>query len=198
MRPLLPMGSLFLPPLILSIALYLALSAEFSLTRLLNSQSPISNFLLGGHVVVQDNENNITYIGTAKGNVEQFLNIFYAQDTGGASRFTLPVPLKPEAESTVDATQLGAWCPQQINNHSGPLTTRNTNISENCLSLSITRPTLIKKDVKLPVLVYVHGGKLLLKWFSQHGVLTDVRWTHVWVTCGSTISSRKTRDAVFS
>ena len=147
--------------LIASIALYLALSAQWNLGKLPNLQLSIGNFLFAGPVVVRDNENNITYIGKAHRDVEQFLNIFYARDTAGDNRFAPPVPFLPKAGSIVDAMQLGAWCPQQVNSHSGPLTTPNTNISENCLSLSITRPRSTKEDGRLPVMVYVHGGKLL-------------------------------------
>ena len=39
-----------------------------------------------------------------------------------------------------------------------PFTSPITNVSENCLSLRIARPSDTNPSAKLPVLVYLHGG----------------------------------------
>ncbi|OJJ95310.1 hypothetical protein ASPACDRAFT_55331 [Aspergillus aculeatus ATCC 16872] len=39
-----------------------------------------------------------------------------------------------------------------------PFTSRVSNISENCLSLRIARPSGVQRDAKLPVAVWIHGG----------------------------------------
>ncbi|KAK4644805.1 hypothetical protein QC761_308160 [Podospora bellae-mahoneyi] len=107
------------------------------------------------------------YIGTTnlkaprfKKSVEAFRGIPYAQTTGGQNRFRPPQPLEPSKE-TFQATRYGEFCP--INDgvvYIGQ--------GENCLNLNVYRPAgLIKgkggkgrdgNELKLPVVVYIHGG----------------------------------------
>ncbi|KAK4179937.1 Alpha/Beta hydrolase protein [Triangularia setosa] len=107
------------------------------------------------------------YIGTTnfkaprfKKSVETFRGIPYAQTTGGQNRFKPPQPLKLSKE-TFQATEYGEFCP--INDgvvYMGQ--------GENCLNLNVYRPAGLVKgkngkdknenEVKLPVVVYIHGG----------------------------------------
>ncbi|KAK4197182.1 Alpha/Beta hydrolase protein [Triangularia verruculosa] len=107
------------------------------------------------------------YIGTTnfkaprfKKSVEAFRGIPYAQTTGGENRFRPPQPLKPSTE-TFQATEYGQFCP--INDgvvYMGQ--------GEDCLNLNVYRPAGLVKgkygkdkngnEVKLPVVVYIHGG----------------------------------------
>jgi carboxylesterase type B len=107
--------------------------------------------------VVHDPTRDIKYIGSLAPGVEHFQNIFYGQDTSGPNRFAPPVPVEHAKGSIIDATQPGAWCPQGLGDVL-PFTSRVTNVSENCLSLRVARPTGTKSDAKLPVMVWMHGG----------------------------------------
>ena len=107
--------------------------------------------------VVYDTARDITYHGTSSQGVEHFREIFYAQDTSGTNRFAPPVKYDPPRGSVVDATKPDAWCPQGVGEVL-PFTSVITNISENCLSLRISRATGAKAGEKMPVLVWLHGG----------------------------------------
>ena len=111
--------------------------------------------------LVKDERTGISYIGTAKGGVEHFQNIFYAQDTAGANRFAPPIPSEPPPGTIVDATAAGAWCPQGLGGPPLPFTSVISNVSENCLSLRIARSSGTSATAKLPVIVWIHGGMYL-------------------------------------
>lgn len=115
---------------------------------------------LAKHPLAIDVARDIRYIGSLSADIEHFHNIFYAQDTSGKNRFAPPVRLLPPKGSVIDATQPGAWCPQATGDIF-PFTSKIVNISENCLSLRVARPYATKSDAKLPVVVWIHGGKLL-------------------------------------
>jgi carboxylesterase type B len=104
-----------------------------------------------------DPVNDASYVGTRALGVEHFLNIFYGEDTSGPNRFAPPIPVHPARGTIIDATRSGAWCPQALGDVL-PFTSRVVNISENCLSLRISRPRGIKADASLPVAVWIHGG----------------------------------------
>jgi hypothetical protein len=116
---------------------------------------------LGTSPVAIDIARDVRYIGSySADDIEYFQNIFYAEDTSGKNRFAPPVPLLPSKGSVIDATQTGAWCPQGTGDIF-PFTSTIVNISENCLSLRVARSSGTKPDAKLPVVVWIHGGKLL-------------------------------------
>ena len=117
----------------------------------------ISSIFVSQPVVV-DSRRHIRYIGSRLSSVEHFQNIFYAKDTTGKNRFAPPVPIENAEGSVIDATHPGAWCPQGTGDVL-PFTSRVTNISENCLSVRVARPQGTKQDAKLPVMVWIHGGK---------------------------------------
>lgn len=108
---------------------------------------------------VTDTTRDIKYVGTySTAGVEHFQNIFYAESPTGDRRFAPPVPTHLAPGSIVDATAAGAWCPQGTGDVL-PFTSRVTNISENCLSLRIARSRGVQPDARLPVVVWIHGGK---------------------------------------
>ena len=105
----------------------------------------------------------VSYRGTSTNGVEHFQNIFYAEDPSGSNRFAPPVPYMPPPGSVIDATAAGAWCPQGVGGSPLPWTSPVTNVSEDCLSLRIARSSGTLSSSKLPVLVWIHGGK----WISR-------------------------------
>lgn len=109
--------------------------------------------------VVTDSRLDVKYIGIRSADlaVEHFHGIFYAKDTSGLNRFAPPVPVTPPPGSVIDATTPRAWCPQGTGDVL-PFTSRVSNISENCLSLRISRLRGTSSDAKVPVAVWIHGG----------------------------------------
>ncbi|KAH8899543.1 alpha/beta-hydrolase [Thozetella sp. PMI_491] len=105
-----------------------------------------------------------TYIGAtlASGKryakaVEAFQGIPYAQNTAGRNRFHPPVPLPPGTE-THDAVAFGQVCPNAFPRTVPPE-------GEDCLNLNLYRPAdqnyenpAKVRAMKMPVVVYVHGG----------------------------------------
>ena len=108
--------------------------------------------------VVTNSRTGVSYRGTAVNGVEHFQNVFYAEDTSGLNRFAPPVPFTPPRGAVLDATAAGAWCPQGTGGPPLTFASPISNISENCLSLRIARPSGISASAKLPVLVWIHGG----------------------------------------
>lgn len=79
--------------------------------------------------------------------VDSFLGVPYAKAPIGSLRWQSPQPADP-IQSTLQATQKGAICPQwKQGKFKG---------QEDCLNLDIYRPDKHKEN--LPVLVYIHGG----------------------------------------
>lgn len=108
--------------------------------------------------LVVDSHKKVTYQGfTSSPGIETFLNIPFAEDTGGKNRFAPPVPYKTSPGQVINATVAGHSCPQT--SQGGFLfSTVVTDISEDCLSLKISRPVGHAKP--LPVMVYIYGGRL--------------------------------------
>ena len=106
--------------------------------------------------------NDVSYQGTSANGVEQFTNIFFAEDTGGKNRFEPPVPYYPPPGTTVDATQKGEGCPQDPKG-AIPAMLDVPVQSENCLSIRIARPEVLPKKL-LPVMVYIYGGENGNRW----------------------------------
>ena len=119
----------------------------------------LPNLLGNPSTYVTNRQTRVSYRGTSANGVEHFQNIFYAEDTSGSRRFAPPVPYSPPRGTVIDATAAGAWCPQGVGDAPLPWTSPITNVSENCLSLRIARPSGVSTSSKLPVLVWVHGGK---------------------------------------
>ncbi|XP_055383604.1 glutactin [Condylostylus longicornis] len=81
----------------------------------------------------------------------QFLGIPYAEAPSGIQRFKPPIPKYPWA-GILDASQYGRPCPEitKLNKTSD----KSYNV-EDCLTLNIFTKN---KKLKLPVMVYIHGG----------------------------------------
>lgn len=148
-------------PIVGTVALAIGLLAIYlqSLNDLLFEKGIKYGHSIFSSPFVLDTNRDIKYIGrySASG-IEHYHSIFYAHAPTGHRRFAPPVPYVPTAGSVVDATQPGAWCPQGTGDIL-PFTSRVTNVSENCLSLRIARSRGVKPGAKLPVIVWIHGGK---------------------------------------
>lgn len=119
-----------------------------------------------GRALVCDSSANVEYQGVERNGIEIFLGIPYGQDTSGQNRFKPPRPYTVPSNTTFDATQPGAACPQPIGQLLPPLALGNvTNISEDCLNLNVARPKGISAGEKLPVIVWIHGGSF---WFGSN------------------------------
>ncbi|HTV18856.1 MAG TPA: carboxylesterase family protein [Polyangiaceae bacterium] len=100
--------------------------------------------------------------GVASGALEQFLGVPYAAPPLGDLRWAAPAP--HEAWTDVrDASTPGAVCSQ--------LTLAGVVGSEDCLSVNVYRPARRDPSVRLPVMVWIHGGSFV----SGAGSIYDPR-----------------------
>lgn len=113
-------------------------------------------------VFVIDARANVSYQGISTDGVDSFLNIHYGEDTSGSGRFAPPSPFVPAPNSVVNATTKGAACPQPMVPFPGlnGLLDNVTDISEDCLTLRVARPSSITEGQKLPVMIWIYGGML--------------------------------------
>jgi cholinesterase len=92
-------------------------------------------------------------------------NIPYAEPPVGSLRFRPPVSVKPR-NNTIDGTWFGPSCIQYNNGAKtvyseylkGFLLSPGQTTSEDCLTLNVWAPKGAKKDGKLPVMIWIHGG----------------------------------------
>ena len=161
--------SAVLPVVVLCLSLYLQLPERLILPvirvffDISHSSTP----------TVHDKDLDVKYRGISSDKAEIFQNVFYGADTAGQGRFAPPIRFTPAPGSVVDATTPGAMCPQAKGDAAFPFTSPTTNISENCLSLKIARPTRTSSMANLPVIVYLHGGAWL---DSQSCSLSDTQY----------------------
>jgi carboxylesterase type B len=119
-------------------------------------------------VLLGNSADSINILGTARNDIEVFLGIPYAQDTGGERRFKPPIPYEYTPGETIDATKPGVACPQHLGVIFAPLGLGNiTQISEDCLNLNVARPKAADREGKgpLPVLIWIHGGSF---WWASN------------------------------
>jgi para-nitrobenzyl esterase len=94
--------------------------------------------------------------GSTEGDISTFLGIPYAAPPVGENRWRAPQPL--EAWTGVrEATAYGNDCSQTIF-PPNILPGIQTEPSEDCLYLNVWKPAEAKREAKLPVMVWVHGG----------------------------------------
>ena len=163
-----PRTSLLIASVLVILVAMILTSTPFSLPFVaLNISAPF----------VTNTHTSVSYKGTFVNDIEHFQNIFYAKDTSGVNRFAPPVPYTPPPKTTVDATAAGAWCPQGTGGPPLPFTSPITNISEDCLSLRIARAKGTDASAKLPVLVWLHGGRNVRpRHVRSKGANRGVRW----------------------
>lgn len=119
----------------------------------------LASGLASASPIVQDTENDVTYEGLERNDIEVFLNIPYGEDTGGENRFKPPKLHIPDAGSTIKAQSYGPACPQPLGQGLVPLFLGNiTEVSEDCLNLVVARPKGTCATDRLPVMVWIHGG----------------------------------------
>ena len=136
---------------------YAALAAT-ALALLFYNSSPAVNT---NSAYVTDLRTNVSYVGLSNDGIDTFLNIPFGQDTSSAGRFAPPKPFIPPHNTTFNATVAGPACPQShvtVATNTG-LSSDVTNISEDCLNLRVTRPSSTTRKSKLPVMVFIYGGK---------------------------------------
>ena len=85
-----------------------------------------------------------------------FLGMPYAQDTGGQNRFLVPQALNETWTDVRSAKQYGNACPDYT-----PAADAAYGMSENCLSINVIRPAGLEEDQELPVVLWIHGGRLV-------------------------------------
>ncbi|KAK3906052.1 Alpha/Beta hydrolase protein [Staphylotrichum tortipilum] len=120
-------------------------------------------------------------VGSSRQATEAFNGIPFALPPVGNLRLRPPVKLT-KSFGTYDATGIAAACPQFLadSDDSGflsqvlntvsnlPLFQKALKISEDCLSVSVTRPVGTKAGDKLPVLYWIFGGGFELGWSSMY------------------------------
>lgn len=121
--------------------------------------------------LVANSSNGVSYQGTSADSVEQFQNIFFSQSTSGKHRFAPPRLYVPPRNATINATMPGAACPQPAALDFAIFDQNITNISEDCLSLRIARPANTLSTDKLPVMVWIYGGKYIYSSFDPYDSL---------------------------
>lgn len=139
----------------------LSLYNGISLARLTNRASETATVTLP----------SVTILGTVKDNVESFNGIPYAEPPTGPRRLKPPQRLN-RSLGVFDATGAAAACPQLIPSTDSkdflqnilgtianiPFVNNATGQSEDCLTITVTRPAGTATDAKLPVLFWIYGG----------------------------------------
>ncbi|KAK3105763.1 hypothetical protein FSP39_005039 [Pinctada imbricata] len=111
--------------------------------------------------------------------IYQFRGIRFAKAPTGDLRFSKPVAVDPWTEE-YDATEFGDACPQTVMEMLNDGSERQ---SEDCLNLNVYVPKTLDKNEKLSVMVWIHGGGLLVgNGFSYDGTRMAIDGNVVVVT----------------
>ncbi|XP_040838506.1 cocaine esterase-like [Ochotona curzoniae] len=117
-------------------------------------------------------QGSLVHVEGTNAGVHTFLGIPFAKPPLGPLRFAPPEPA--EAWSGVrDGTSHPAMCPQNIammehDVMNMTLTLLSIPMSEDCLYLSIYAPAHAREGSKLPVMVWIHGGALVVGMASMY------------------------------
>ncbi|KAF9255338.1 carotenoid ester lipase precursor [Marasmius fiardii PR-910] len=140
-------------PLVIAIQASVALATSLAASPTVSLDSAIAN-------------------GVIEGQVAKFLGIPYAQPPTGNQRFRPPQPISPYTGS-INATSTKPACPQQKQSVPLPdglpkevldfildiIEVEDTPDSEDCLNINVLKPVDATPDSKLPVLVWIFGGR---------------------------------------
>jgi hypothetical protein len=146
--------------------------------------------------LVVNNANGVTYQGTSANGVEQFQNIFFGQSTAGERRFSPPQPYVPPNNSKINATAPGLACPQLSTGNPFVADVTIDNVSEDCLTLKIGRPAGTCATDKLPVMVWIYGGRHRFYIHFVQEVLSLPRWEHARTDLRPNIQPNRTYFAI--
>lgn len=89
--------------------------------------------------------------------IEAWRGIPFAESTAGPNRFRPPVPVGP-SEASFSAARFGAVCPGAGVAEDEDAAAVGLAEGEDCLNLNVYRPQAPVEHMKLPVVIYVHGG----------------------------------------
>ena len=92
--------------------------------------------------------------GRAAGSVDEFLGVPFATPPTGELRWRAPTPLAPWS-GVRDATVPASGCVRPASNAAGYIG------SEDCLYLNVYRPAHTPPGLRLPVMLFIHGGSNL-------------------------------------
>ncbi|XP_076073127.1 cocaine esterase-like [Mytilus galloprovincialis] len=95
----------------------------------------------------------------------EFRGIPFGNPPIGPLRFKKPEPVDKWTD-TLDATEFGAACPQSVPDMM--LDFKPSKMSEDCLFLNVYVPTHDNKNRKLPVMVWIYGGGLVMGFSNQY------------------------------
>jgi len=109
-----------------------------------------------------------TVQGISAGGVDKFLGIPYAQPPVGSLRWQRPQAITTPSPTVIDGTTPKLACTQFLNTvtandcrDNGSQTNGNLVGQEDCLTLSVWRPTAPAANGPRPVMVWIHGGALV-------------------------------------
>ncbi|KAK3628363.1 hypothetical protein LTR56_018631 [Elasticomyces elasticus] len=111
-----------------------------------------------GHSAPTAVTKNGTYVGRYEPayDTDYFLGMPYAQPPVGPLRFHTPVPLNNSWSGTRNATEYGPEC----FGYGLDTVSQGNYVSEDCLTINVVRPK--NRGDKLPVLLWIHGGGLVM------------------------------------
>ncbi|KAL2871205.1 Alpha/Beta hydrolase protein [Aspergillus lucknowensis] len=170
--------------MMLKVAFLLCASAGFASAGLINRASETATVAIP----------QATILGSVNDNVESFNGIPFAEPPTGPLRLKPPQRLK-RSLGLFDGTGSAPACPQFISSPDSteflesilgslanlPWIQNVTGQTEDCLSITVTRPAGLSADAKLPVLFWIFGGAFELGWSSmydgtslvKHGISID-------------------------
>ncbi|KAK5175894.1 uncharacterized protein LTR77_001034 [Saxophila tyrrhenica] len=107
---------------------------------------------------------NGTYVGryASRWNTDYFLGMPYAQPPVGDLRFHTPMPLETYWNGSRNATEYGPEC----FGYGRDTWSQGNYVSEDCLTLNVVRSR--GSGDRLPVLVWIHGGGLVMGGSADH------------------------------